>query len=263
MADSDSEHSPITSIGCSQLPYFTTDVSCHHCGKGYISKSTARTPLKQCTGCAVALYCNRDCQRAAWAEHKIFCRSKEGATTSNIGHEELGYTTPLSLLYDVKEWARIHSYTLITIMHIALHTKGGVDHNLAAPHTMVFILESVANDSESDHSGHVSTAFRILDARISHKDALFSLKPHWDEDWIAKCERALALWREFITDPALAGAFPITFIVLGTGGVSYHFYDVYRPLRHPVDASPDPLTRLAFDDLDLLCRLSDVPSPSG
>ena len=170
-----------------------------------------------------------------------------------MGHKALGYTTPLSLLYAVKEWERIHSYTLITLMHIALHTNGGVDHNLAAPHLMLYTLESLSTDG-SNHDEHVSKAFRILSARIVHKDDLFCFSQHWEEDLAGRRKRELALWRTFITDPALAGAFPVTFMVEGTGGVHYHFYDVYRPLRHAVDVSPGPRLRLAFDDLALLCN---------
>ena len=101
-------------------------------------------------------------------------------------------------------------------MHIALHTNGGVDHNLAAPHTMLYTLESLSDDS--DHSKHVSRAFRILNARIVHKDNFAYVASHWDEDYVARRERALAGWRRVTADPALAGAFPITFVVRGTGG---------------------------------------------
>ncbi|KAM5542692.1 hypothetical protein V8D89_003653 [Ganoderma adspersum] len=110
-------------------------------------------------------------------------------------------------------------------MHIALHTNGGVDHNLAVPHTMLYTLESLSDDS--DHSQHVSRAFRILDTRIVHKDNFAYVASHWDEDYVTKHERALAGWRQVTADPALASAFPITFI---------------------------PILRLVFDDLNLLCR---------
>lgn len=135
-------------------------------------------------------------------------------------------------------------------MHIALYTHGGVDYNLAAPHTMIYVLESLSNDS--DDSRHVSQAFRIFQARLAHKDEHPCFSSHWEASWIAKHENTLAIRRS--TDPILAGAFPVTFLVQGAGGVTYHFLDAYRPLRHPVDVSPELNFPRVFPDLDLLCQ---------
>ncbi|KAM5542802.1 hypothetical protein V8D89_003763 [Ganoderma adspersum] len=255
MADNDSEHSSVPSALLHQLSLLpSTGTTCDHCGKWDVSNNN---PLKRCKGCAVVVYCDKDCQRAAWPEHKVFCRAKSATSTTDIGghnadSEESGYAAPLSLVHAVREWRQIHSYTLDVIMHIALHTNGGVEHNLAAPHAMVFTLESVANDS--DYSGHVSKAFRILGARISHRDDLVCLREHWREDQVERRRRTLAALRNFTPNTALAGVIPITFMVRGTGAVLHRFTDVDRPLRHSVDAFPDPLTRLAFHDLDLSCR---------
>ncbi|KAI1782461.1 hypothetical protein LXA43DRAFT_1051156, partial [Ganoderma leucocontextum] len=228
------------------LPYLPTQSFCYHCG----NSSTGASPLKRCRGCGIALYCGRDCQKAAWPMHRTFCRSSSTANTR--WHEELGYVTPLSLINAVKEWAEIHCYTLKTITQIALYTNGGVDHNLTTPHTMVFILDAISNDFED--SGHPSKAFRLFHAKISHKDRYPSLSAHWEEEQVVERERVLADWRGgFIQNPTLAGAFPTTFIVRDSSTISYHCYDVYHPLRHPTNASPDELTRLAFADLDLLC----------
>ncbi|PIL30622.1 hypothetical protein GSI_07324 [Ganoderma sinense ZZ0214-1] len=137
------------------------------------------------------------------------------------------------------------------MMHIALYVNGGVDHNLAAPHAMVYYLESLADESE--HNQDPSQAFGILNAKIIHKDDLFFLASLWEDDSVADRQRVLACWRESVTDPDLVGAFPVMFIVQGSGGVSSTCYKAYRPLRHPVDASPEPALRLAFDDLNVLC----------
>lgn len=38
---------------------------------------SAALPFKKCQGCKVAHYCNRQCQKADWAEHKVTCVPKE------------------------------------------------------------------------------------------------------------------------------------------------------------------------------------------
>src|SRR5690349_14927542 len=39
---------------------------CSYCDVGAWS-------MKRCAGCLVAIYCNTDCQRQHWSEHKPFC----------------------------------------------------------------------------------------------------------------------------------------------------------------------------------------------
>jgi hypothetical protein len=46
---------------------------CHHCGKECKS-------IKKCSVCGQALYCNKECQRADWKPHKIFCSVRQSET---------------------------------------------------------------------------------------------------------------------------------------------------------------------------------------
>ncbi|EJK73922.1 hypothetical protein THAOC_04433 [Thalassiosira oceanica] len=45
---------------------------CIGCYKGF-----PRTQLRVCTGCMIAEYCSRECQRANWSNHKKFCGCPE------------------------------------------------------------------------------------------------------------------------------------------------------------------------------------------
>ena len=36
------------------------------------------TPVKPCTGCRIAYYCSKECQKADWPKHKDFCRRPRG-----------------------------------------------------------------------------------------------------------------------------------------------------------------------------------------
>ena len=60
--------SPILYQG-SVLSMSETDISsknnCHACGVAKNNKE-----LKKCAGCAVTLYCSKECQKGAWAKHK-------------------------------------------------------------------------------------------------------------------------------------------------------------------------------------------------
>lgn len=43
--------------------------TCGHCK----NKSGGSTKLRKCSGCKQVAYCNRDCQNAAWKDHKMVC----------------------------------------------------------------------------------------------------------------------------------------------------------------------------------------------
>ncbi|KAI1782818.1 hypothetical protein LXA43DRAFT_1103365 [Ganoderma leucocontextum] len=45
---------------------------CDHCGRKGGSESNVR--LERCSSCARTAYCNKDCQKAAWPEHKTYCQ---------------------------------------------------------------------------------------------------------------------------------------------------------------------------------------------
>ncbi|PIL30613.1 hypothetical protein GSI_07314 [Ganoderma sinense ZZ0214-1] len=149
----------------------------------------------------------------------------------------------------------IHSYTLKVITQIALYTDGGVDYNLSTPHTMVFVLGLL-----SDGSGkklHPSKAFRIVGAEVFHRDRNPVLDALWEVEHVKERERMLRLWQgegdRCTPNPALAGAFPTAFFVTDVGTGWYGCCDVYRPSRHPDGDLPDEPTRLAFEDLEMMC----------
>ncbi|KAM5542680.1 hypothetical protein V8D89_003641 [Ganoderma adspersum] len=250
----DSQHPwPSDRLGSHWTPFLLDYSFCYHCGK----RGTDTTPLKRCKGCNAALYCDKDCQKAAWPVHRTLCRSSY--TTNTNWPKELGYAAPFSVVDAVQEWMEIHYYSLKTITQIALFTNGGVDHNLATPHAMVFLLEALSDGSSNRL--HPSRAFRIVGAEIRNREHyLECLDALWEQIHVKGREQVLALWRAggnpLTLNPALAGAFPTAFVVEDVDSILYHCCDVYHPSRHPDDASPDVLTRLAFEDLDTMCRRS-------
>jgi hypothetical protein len=70
--------------------------SCAHCGK-----SGSEVSLKLCAKCGNAFYCSRDCQLAAWPEHKKSCKKpgpEEKRETVIVGPE--GYRVENTSLLD-------------------------------------------------------------------------------------------------------------------------------------------------------------------
>ena len=54
--------------------------ACGHCGR---TAAEAGAPkLMACSGCRVARYCSRGCQKAAWPKHKVECRAQRANAES-------------------------------------------------------------------------------------------------------------------------------------------------------------------------------------
>ncbi len=74
----------------SQAPGEPGERRCSHCGK-------AAQNLKKCSGCRQVRYCNAECQRAHWPQHKKDCRGlakqdQPGPAAERAG-EEAGPST--------------------------------------------------------------------------------------------------------------------------------------------------------------------------
>ena len=63
-------------------------IYCHFCYK----KSAS---LKQCSNCQFALYCNGDCQRCHWKEHKLLCKLLKSYQNPLFSTPSLVNLTPL------------------------------------------------------------------------------------------------------------------------------------------------------------------------
>lgn len=59
---------------------------CGHCKKSE-SQLPTNTKLKRCVGCSIALYCSKDCQKAAWPTHKYVLLLIE-RNTVNVSYSE-------------------------------------------------------------------------------------------------------------------------------------------------------------------------------
>lgn len=67
----------------------TAPSNCHRClATPAAAASDAPAPtLRTCSKCKFALYCNQDCQKAAWPEHKTECAAIKNVGVEGVPHE--------------------------------------------------------------------------------------------------------------------------------------------------------------------------------
>jgi hypothetical protein len=58
-------------------------------------KSIYDHPMR-CSGCKSVYYCNQDCQKAHWAQHKDFCKIRQAEYASGAQHTNQGMLSPES-----------------------------------------------------------------------------------------------------------------------------------------------------------------------
>ncbi|KAI0718053.1 hypothetical protein C8T65DRAFT_827835 [Cerioporus squamosus] len=123
--------------------FYGAKTHCGHCD----AEASADRPLLKCTGCGLSVYCSKDCQKAAWAEHKIWCRSSKMMRRAKFVElmESLTASTPrpppplpsrtgefssaMSVTVDWRKFFECHQMTLMDFLEVAqrlAHTP----HNL-------------------------------------------------------------------------------------------------------------------------------------
>ncbi|PIL30581.1 hypothetical protein GSI_07281 [Ganoderma sinense ZZ0214-1] len=102
----------------------------HYCYQCFLPQA-ATVQLKLCSGCRVAEYCSKECQKAAWPTHKkecgVTCKLAE-ATDPNLLDKVLhafGFRTPVDSLKALNEFAQAHRWALEAHFHVAIRRKVG------------------------------------------------------------------------------------------------------------------------------------------
>ena len=75
------------SVAAEEQPHSTVRCVCTKCG----SLPAPGDKLRYCGRCEVTTYCNKQCARAHWAEHKVMCEIlREGHKRESAAHEARG-----------------------------------------------------------------------------------------------------------------------------------------------------------------------------
>ncbi|KDQ58660.1 hypothetical protein JAAARDRAFT_34494 [Jaapia argillacea MUCL 33604] len=118
------------------------NLKCWNCGKG-------QEKLMKCAGCRYAVYCNKDCQRAHWSNHKEACKMEAklraagqmqrenpdmivGSITGGVNEQRftIGDGTGkdlLTVLKDVRKWSLIHrsliDFAIVQALQVEIHPE--------------------------------------------------------------------------------------------------------------------------------------------
>ncbi|TFK86506.1 hypothetical protein K466DRAFT_653654 [Polyporus arcularius HHB13444] len=117
--------------------FYGAKTHCGHCD----AEGGPNRPLMKCAGCALAVFCSKDCQKAAWPEHKMWCRSsnlKNGARMVELMEHLKILSTPtgprsplpppsragdfasaMSVTADWRKFFEWHQLTLMDILEVS------------------------------------------------------------------------------------------------------------------------------------------------
>jgi len=82
---------------------------CDACGK------VTSAALQRCSRCHKATYCNRDCQKAHWAKHKLVCHPPNNKRFATAAPQSKDFPSPLNCFEFVKSSEDLHENILILL----------------------------------------------------------------------------------------------------------------------------------------------------
>ncbi|RDX52823.1 hypothetical protein OH76DRAFT_1400067 [Lentinus brumalis] len=194
--------------------------------------------LKRCAGCSTVLYCNKECQKAAWPQHRTFCqpaKARHNSTQAGGGPEAVhGPFSSMAVYVDaLTYWRQSHYQAIQTIVKGHAVLEGGVEREASHPHKMLFFRLAL-RDQGSAHSSR---------PRAPRNPALtFALKEHYfmPREFVAascssgdKTEDAEteALHQLSLQDPSYDGFIPVIFNVEGIEIQLSGYYPQFRPAK--------------------------------
>ncbi|RDX52872.1 hypothetical protein OH76DRAFT_1344360 [Lentinus brumalis] len=213
----------------------------------WCSKSSRE--LRRCAACNSALYCNRECQKAAWKRHKTTCKAIATCVTGKPNEDAvltelraIGFSTMAEFSEALADFREAHGWALACIAKAAARREGSPEW--LTPTKALCIHLSPRSAAERRTHRDPGSAFWIKKLNFSSSDSVDELREF-------RSGLSFATQNEHAEDPDYIGALLVVYFIEGFRVTMSVTYAQFRPM---VLDLPSPEEQGAiFDDLSMLC----------
>ncbi|TFK78952.1 hypothetical protein K466DRAFT_45778 [Polyporus arcularius HHB13444] len=225
---------------------------CDHCD----APQSAKRPLRRCGGCIQTMYCSKNCQKAAWPQHKILCRANAhlwGEQAVSAISQSSSFPSVTAYCDCISIFVETHDWALKAIARVAITLEGGIDWFLNPPKVLCICL-SPEDPQPVENAGESSRmpTFKFHSQKFVVSEDLAG-KPRSPNNWDRQAPVLAEQEERFrrIDPDHYVGSLPVCFSVVGVVGV--HHLRLYPQFRRPSNVS-DP----AIGDRDKETLLEDA-----
>lgn len=145
----------------------------------------------------------------------------------------------------VADWVEIHKYALTVLAHSAIRGSGGVEANLRIGRMVVFVLQPWRQTDSG--SADVNPGSKFVLSKVNHQDGehVPQFRQLVSDSFGSRYMEGG--FRGDASDTTPAGFVPVLCIVEGTLTPSVLQFPIYRPSRHPDDATDEQTIGLSKD----------------
>ncbi|OJT03287.1 hypothetical protein TRAPUB_6065 [Trametes pubescens] len=208
---------------------------CSYCGQ----KESPSLKLKRCTGCAIAMYCGKECQKSGWSAHRRECRPNSNSTKPEDPFDTnrlAGYPALIALNLATAEWFNVHQMTFAVMGSVVAHLNGTLDFSnpAASGKALVFDLVPV----KARHEDNPARKFRLTNALLApHAEFVPAAQEYGIDldDWPKQMqERVRAELLEDTVGPSFFGVVPGIARIQGAGHVYFTQCHIRRMHHHKI-----------------------------
>ncbi|OJT13478.1 hypothetical protein TRAPUB_9972 [Trametes pubescens] len=218
--------------------------------------------LRKCGGCTGILYCSKECQKAAWPAHRVFClHIADTARDFSLNDHEVqrfGYASCAAFTRTMSEFITAHTWAVDTTVEVQALLQNGPA--LALPHggpqQQLYLIELACADGPlaPRPARNPAAAFKVakhgfmpLEEYLRTDDAQNAAQTH------AAFLRELSMTHAALSAqnyPLYAGLMPVMFEVSGVLAHLSRRVPIFRPIHA---RALDAVTTAALGDLVRLC----------